>query len=83
MVYGGLLHGPFPGFQDVASRLATRVQMTTDGYRPYLNAVEGAFGADIDYARLVKIYGEAPDAEKRYSPAEGIVRGKSLELSGS
>ena len=58
--------------QDVASRLATRVQMTTDGYRPYLNAVEGAFGADIDYARLVKIYGEAPDAEKRYSPAECI-----------
>ena len=58
--------------QDVADRLATRVQLTTDGLRTYLSAVEGAFGADVDYAQLVKIYGEAPDAEKRYSPAECI-----------
>ena len=58
--------------QDVADRLVTRVQLTTDGYRAYLNAVEGAFGADVDYAQLVKIYGEAPDAERRYSPAECI-----------
>jgi IS1 family transposase len=55
---------------DLASRLANRVQLTTDGYRAYLEAVEGAFGADIDYAMLVKLYGDSPEAEKRYSPAE-------------
>ena len=56
---------------DVASRLANRVQLTSDGLKSYLEAVEGAFGADIDYAQLVKIYGAAPDGGKgRYSPAE-------------
>lgn len=54
--------------QDVAERLNNRVQLTTDGHAPYLQAVEGAFGADVDFAQLVKIYGAAPDAEKRYSP---------------
>jgi IS1 family transposase len=54
---------------DLASRLANRVQLTSDGHRAYLEAVEGAFGADIDYAQLVKLYGESPEAEKRYSPA--------------
>lgn len=58
--------------QDVADRLANRVQLTTDRHRAYLNAVEGAFGADADYAMLVKIYGETPESEKRYSPAECI-----------
>lgn len=57
--------------QDVAGRLATRVQLTTDAHKPYLEAVEGAFGADVDYAMLVKIYGASPDgAAGRYSPAE-------------
>ena len=56
--------------QDVASRLRNRVQLTTDGHTPYLAAVEDAFGADIDYAMLVKIYGPDPQAEKRYSPAQ-------------
>jgi IS1 family transposase len=57
--------------EDVASRLANRVQLTTDGHGPYLAAVEGAFGIDVDYAQLVKHYGESPEArvEKRYSPA--------------
>ena len=56
---------------DVASRLANRVQMTTDGLRTYLDAIEGAFGLDIDYAQLVKSYGTAPESKKgRYSPAE-------------
>jgi hypothetical protein len=54
---------------DLASRLANRVQLTSDGHKAYLEAVEGAFGADVDYAQLVKLYGESPDAEKRYSPA--------------
>ena len=55
---------------DVAGRLATRVQLTTDGHKPYLEAVEGAFGAAVDYAQLVKLYGEAPGPAGRYSPAE-------------
>ena len=55
---------------DLASRLANRVQLTTDGHRPYLQAVEGAFGADIDYAMLVKLYGSDPQPQKRYSPAK-------------
>jgi IS1 family transposase/lambda repressor-like predicted transcriptional regulator len=54
---------------DLASRLKTRVMLTTDGLKAYLEAVEGAFGADIDFAQLVKIYGKAQD-EVRYSPAE-------------
>ena len=57
--------------QDVADRLANSVQLTTDGHKPYLEAVEGAFGADVDYAMLVKVYGADPKAPKgRYSPAE-------------
>ena len=56
---------------DLASRLANRVQLTSDGHAPYLKAVEGAFGADVDYAQLVKIYGSSPESAKgRYSPAE-------------
>ena len=57
--------------EDLASRLANRVQLTSDGHRAYLEAVESAFGADIDYAMLVKIYGASPESAKgRYSPAE-------------
>ncbi len=55
--------------QDVASRLKYRVQLTTDGHKPYLNAVEDAFGSQIDYATLTKLYGGDPSDEKRYSPA--------------
>jgi IS1 family transposase len=55
---------------DLASRLSTRVQLTSDGHKPYLQAIEGAFGADIDYAMLVKTYGAAPEGQRRYSPAD-------------
>ncbi len=56
----------------MAGRLANRVQMTTDGHRPYLQAVEDAFGGEIDYAQLVKIYGKSYNnsPEARYSPAQ-------------
>ena len=57
---------------DLASRLANRVQLTSDGHKAYLEAVEGAFGSDIDYAMLVKLYGPSGESEKRYSPAECI-----------
>jgi len=55
---------------DLAARLANRVQLTSDGHRAYLEAVEGAFGADVDYAQLVKMYGATIGAPGRYSPAE-------------
>jgi IS1 family transposase len=58
--------------QDCAARIANRVQITTDGHRAYLEAVEDAFGADIDYAQLQKIYGAALENETRYSPAKCI-----------
>ncbi len=56
---------------DLASRLRNRVMLTTDGLKAYLEAVDGAFGADIDYAMLIKIYGKEQD-EVRYSPAKCI-----------
>jgi IS1 family transposase len=60
---------------DLAGRLRSRVQLTTDGHKAYLDAVERAFGTDVDYAMLVKLYGEAPEgakgtAERKYSPAQ-------------
>lgn len=55
---------------DLRARLANRVQLTTDGHKAYLEAVEGAFGADVDYAQLVKLYGPTITAPGRYSPAE-------------
>jgi IS1 family transposase len=60
---------------DLAGRLRNRVQLTTDGHKAYLEAVERAFGADVDYAMLVKLHEEAPDgskssAERKYSPAQ-------------
>ena len=58
---------------DVRSRLADRVQLTTDGHKVYLEAVEGAFGGDVDYVQLVKLYGNAPkDEQVRYSPVTCI-----------
>jgi IS1 family transposase len=68
--------------QDVAGRLRNRVQLTTDGHRPYLEAVEAAFGSDIDYAMLQKIYGAEPGAETRYSPAVCLGT-KVEEITGS
>jgi IS1 family transposase len=62
---------------DLASRLANRVQLTTDGHKAYLYAVDTAFGGDVDFAQLVKLYGASPDSAKgRYSPSEctGIVK---------
>jgi IS1 family transposase len=56
--------------QDVADRLANRVQLTTDGHKAYLDAVDDAFGVAVDYAMLVKLYGDAPGPAGRYSPAE-------------
>ena len=62
----------FAFMHDLAGRLANRVQLTTDGHRVYLEAVESAFGSEIDYAMLVKLYGPEPKAESRYSPGQCI-----------
>ncbi len=58
--------------EDCASRIRNRVQITTDGHKAYLEAIENAFGADIDYAQLQKIYGAVAENETRYSPARCI-----------
>jgi IS1 family transposase len=70
---------------DLRSRVTTRLQLTTDGHTPYLQAVEEAFGADIDYAMLIKLYGEppaSPEAARRYSPSDCIGTRKN-RIAGS
>lgn len=57
---------------DLASRLADRVQLTSDGLAVYLQAVERAFRGDVDYAQLVKVYNETSEGQRRYSPAECV-----------
>src|SRR6202166_5149761 len=64
---------------DLASRLSHRIQLTTDGHRVYADAVESAFGADIDYAVLVKLYGNDNETESRYSPGE-LVSCRALHM---
>ncbi len=56
--------------RDVAERVTNRIQLTTDGHKIYLHAVRDAFGSDIDYAQLVKVYGNDSEGQKRYSPAQ-------------
>jgi IS1 family transposase len=65
---------------DLEGRLANRVQLTSDGHRPYLTAVDAAFGDDVDYAMLVKIYGSDPQAEVRYSPAKCLGADKQPKI---
>jgi len=67
--------------QDLADRLTQRVQLTTDGLRLYLTAVEDAFGSEIDYAMLVKIYGRSAEPETRYSPAK-IIGAQAATIMG-
>ena len=67
---------------DLRGRLANRVQLSTDGYGAYLDAVEGAFGGDIDYAQLIKVYGQPSDEDRRrYSPAQ-CLSVRKREISG-
>src|SRR5208282_349228 len=69
--------------QDLRERLVGRVQLTTDGFRPYLFAVEDAFGANVDYAMLIKTYEDATAVqEKRYSPAQ-IVNALPIPVTGN
>lgn len=66
----------FEFIDDLRQRLASRVQLTTDGHKMYLEVVEGAFGAEVDYAMLVKIYGAEPAGEARYSPPKCLAAEK-------
>jgi len=70
--------------RDLKSRLANRVQLSTDGHGAYLEAVDHSFGEDVDYAMLIKLYGPAPGGgtETRYSPA-ACVGARRKEISGS
>ncbi len=67
---------------DLKERLANRVQLTSDGHRPYLTAVDSVFGEDVDYAMLQKIYGAEPQGEKRYSPAK-CIGAKKQDVTGN
>lgn len=67
---------------DLASRLKHRIQLSSDGHRAYLEAVEGDFGCDVDYAMLIKIYGRSLEGESRYSPSE-YVRTEFKEVTGN
>jgi IS1 family transposase len=67
---------------DLKERLSNRVQLTSDGHRPYLTAVDTVFGNDVDYAMLQKIYGAEPHGEKRYSPAK-CIGAKKRQITGN
>ena len=80
---GGRDSGYAMEFMDyLASRLAHRVQLTSDGHKAYLEAVEGTFGCDVDYAQLVKMYGPTITAPGRYSPAE-CTGARKVRVAGS
>jgi len=69
--------------QDLAKRMKHRVQLTTDGHRAYLDAVESAFGIDVDYSQLVKLYGkEGTEREVRYSPPQ-CIGAKPIKINGN
>jgi len=82
-IIGGRDSGTAHAFiEDLAGRLANRIQLTTDGHRMYLEAVEAAFGSEIDYAMLVKMYGEDPKADTKYSPSE-CIGCRTVAISGN
>lgn len=68
--------------QDLSERVSNRLHLTTDGFRPYVDAVDGAFGANIDYAMLVKLYSESGLPDTRYSPGE-IVDARPIPIIGN
>jgi IS1 family transposase len=73
----------FDFMEDLASRVTTRIQITTDGHRAYAESVEGAFGMDVDYAMLIKLYGAPSDKyDSRHSPSD-MVSTRTAVLSGT
>ncbi len=68
--------------KDLAGRLKNRVQLTTDGHKMYLEAIENAFGGEIDFSQIVKIYGNTEESQKRYSPAQ-CIRTEKHKITGN
>jgi len=68
--------------QDLQERMANRIQLTSDGFRPYKDAVDDAFGMDVDYAMLVKMYSDSGQTDTRYSPGE-IVDVRTIPIMGN
>lgn len=68
--------------KDLAGRLKNKVQLTTDGHKMYLEAVENAFGGEIDFSQIVKIYGNTEESQKRYSPAQ-CIRTEKHSITGN
>jgi IS1 family transposase len=68
--------------KDLASRVTTRIQITTDGHRAYAEAVEGAFGIDVDYAMLIKVYGQPANPDTQYSPGE-VIGTETVRMMGA
>lgn len=68
--------------RDLAGRLKNKVQLTTDGHKMYLEAVEDAFGSEVDFSQLVKIYGKSEEAEIRYSPAK-CIGAEKIKINGT
>ena len=68
--------------RDLSGRLKDRIQLTTDGHRMYLDAVEWTFGKDIDFSQLMKIYGSSPEGKKKYSPAQCLGT-KKYKINGN
>lgn len=79
---GDRSYGTAKGFiQDLSERISSRIQLTTDGHRVYLEAIERAFGSNVDYAMLVKLYGQDRDTEATYSPAK-VLSCRSIPIIG-
>jgi len=68
--------------KDLAARVTTRIQITTDGNRAYAEAVEGVFGIDVDYAQLIKVYGSPANPDTRYSPGE-VIGTETIRVTGT
>jgi IS1 family transposase len=68
--------------RDLQYRVATRITLTTDGFKPYLEAVEKSFGGNVDYSQLIKVYSGDERARERYSPSE-LVTSYSATISGT
>jgi IS1 family transposase len=69
--------------KDVAERMAYRVQISTDGLKAYVGAIDKAFGAEVDYAQIIKIYGNDQVDNRRYSPPSGVTSSKKLIYTGN
>lgn len=69
--------------RDLAGRMANRIQLSSDGYRPYLEAIEGGFGDDIDFGMLIKIYGDPPKGTGNANRSSFCIGAKKKDVTGN